>query len=254
MVSVINNLSDWFEIRKDCELKNKSIGFVPTMGALHLGHKSLIQRCRLETDIAVVSIFVNPTQFNDKNDLKNYPKTFDEDLKMLKECNVDYLIFPSYENMYPDNYHYKVTEDDFSKNLCGASRPGHFDGVLTVVMKLLNIVKPTRAYFGEKDYQQYKLIDGMVKAFFMDCEIIPCPTVRDENGLALSSRNKLLSQDELKLAPMFNQILKSNLSILEMKKELEKLGFKIDYIEEIGNRRYGAVFVGNVRLIDNVEK
>ncbi|MBN2571902.1 MAG: pantoate--beta-alanine ligase [Ignavibacteriales bacterium] len=253
MLKVIYDLNEWVEIRKEAIRENKLIGFVPTMGALHLGHRALIERSRRENDIVVVSIFVNPTQFNDANDLKKYPKTYDDDLEMLQECNVDYLIFPNYENMYPDNYHYKIIEDDFSTKLCGASRPGHFDGVLTVVMKLLNIIKPTCAYFGEKDYQQYKLIAGMVKAFFMDVEIVPCKTVRAEGGLALSSRNKLLTKDELKIAPLFNKFLSSNLSIPEIKMELEKNGFKIDYIEEINNRRFGAVFLGKVRLIDNVE-
>ncbi|MBN1639050.1 MAG: pantoate--beta-alanine ligase [Ignavibacteriales bacterium] len=254
MVEVIKNISEWLKIQKEEIKSDKSIGFVPTMGALHQGHKSLIEKCRKENDIVVVSIFVNPTQFNDSNDFKNYPTTYEHDIKMLEECNVDYLIFPNFDSMYPDGYHYKVIEDDFSKKLCGATRPGHFDGVLTVVMKLINIVKPARAYFGEKDFQQYKLIDGMCKAFFMDVEIIPCETVREQSGLAMSSRNKLLSEDEIKIAPIFYKLLKSDLDLNKIKIKLEEASFKVDYLDETDGRRFGAVFLGNVRLIDNVKK
>jgi len=135
-----------------------TIGFVPTMGALHEGHASLLRRSASENDLTILSIFVNPTQFNDKSDFTNYPKTWDADLKVATECKVNFILMPTYEQMYPDNYRYKLSENDFSKKLCGGSRIGHFDGVLTIVMKLLNIVRAGKNYFGEKDYQQFQLI------------------------------------------------------------------------------------------------
>jgi len=150
------------------------------MGALHQGHVSLIEACNQQNDISVVSIFVNKTQFNDPSDYKNYPKLFEKDLELLEHKNVDYIFYPDYEVMYPDNYSFRISENNYSKLLCGKSRPGHFDGVLTVVMKLLNIIMPDKVYFGEKDYQQYQLIEQMCKAFFMDVEIIPCETVRED--------------------------------------------------------------------------
>lgn len=253
MTKVIKKISEWKKIRNSEELKNKTVGFVPTMGAFHQGHASLIERCLIENNISVVSIFVNPTQFNDPNDLRNYPRTFDSDLKLLEKMNVDYLFYPEYEEIYSDNYRYKIIETDFSKKLCGAFRPKHFEGVLTIVLKLFNIVKPHKAYFGEKDYQQLKLIEGMCKAFFMDIEIVPCPIVRDEDGLALSSRNLLLTNEERKIAVNFPKLLKARMSNELIKEELEKLGFKVDYIENLEGRRFGAVHIGKVRLIDNVE-
>lgn len=253
MTKIIKTISEWKNLRNSKELESKRIGFVPTMGALHKGHTSLIEKCIQENDVSVVSIFVNPTQFNDPNDLRNYPRTFEEDFSLLEKLNVDFLFYPDYEEIYFDNYKYRVIENDFSKILCGAFRPGHFEGVLTVVMKLFNIIRPHKAYFGEKDYQQYKLIDGMCKAFFMDIEIIPCPIVRDEDGLAMSSRNLLLSKEEREFALNFPRLLASNKTKEQIKKELEELGFKVNYIEELEGRRFGAVYVGKVRLIDNVK-
>lgn len=244
---------EWDRVRVKCDLNAKTVGLVPTMGALHGGHQSLINRSLEENDITVVSIFVNPTQFNDKNDLKNYPRDHEKDFDMLKDMGVDYLFYPSYSELYPDDYKYKVVEYPFSKKLCGASRPEHFDGVLTVVMKLINIINPQRSYFGEKDYQQYKLVQNMCDAFFMNTEIILCPTVRDEDGLALSSRNVLLTSSERETAAYFPLLLKSNMSPDEIKIELKKKGFRVDYIEDLDGRRYGAVYIGKVRLIDNVQ-
>ena len=238
------------------ELKNKvgQIGFVPTMGALHEGHLSLIRASKKENNFTVVSIFVNPTQFNDPNDYKNYPDTHTEDLLKLSALKVDYLFIPTRPLIYNDNYTYQIVENNFSKQLCGASREGHFEGVLTVVMKLLNIVNPSKAYFGEKDFQQYTLIKGMVDAFHMNVKIIALPTMREADGLAMSSRNLLLTDSERKIAPKFSKLLNSKASDELVKSKLEKEGFKIDYIETINGRRFGAVFLGNVRLIDNVEK
>lgn len=252
MSVIINSAADWKHILSNLK-SNKNIGFVPTMGALHEGHLSLVDKCAVENDITVVSIFVNPTQFNDPNDLKNYPRNFQYDQKLLDTHNVDYIFYPDYKEIYHDNYRYKVQEIEFSKKLCGASREGHFDGVLTVVMKLLNIIEPNNAYFGEKDYQQYLLIDGMTKSFFMKTKIIPCQTVRSKDGLAHSSRNELLTPEQREIAPLFAKLLKSNLSVEEIKNELNKSDFKVDYIEDIGGRRFGAVWLGKVRLIDNVE-
>ncbi|MBU2494348.1 MAG: pantoate--beta-alanine ligase [Bacteroidetes bacterium] len=250
MTEVITVLKDWFKIRKG--LKG-SLGFVPTMGALHKGHKSLFEKSVEENEFTVASVFVNPTQFNNPNDLQKYPKTFEQDLEMLNEINVDFLIFPEYETLYPDNYVYKVTETDYSTILEGEHRHGHFDGVLTVVMKLLNIVNADKAYFGEKDFQQYKLIEGMTKAFFMKTEIISCPTIREEDGLAFSSRNVRLTEAKRKQAPLFFKLLKSNKTPEQIINELTENGFKVDYITDVNKRRYGAVYLGNVRLIDNVE-
>jgi pantoate--beta-alanine ligase len=252
-VQIIKSQQNWKQLYKVGKYHEKQIGFVPTMGALHNGHASLIEKCASENEISVVSIFVNPTQFNDSSDLEKYPRTFESDLKMLEELKVDYLFFPNFNDIYPDNFTYQILENDLSKKLCGAFRPGHFDGVLTVVLKLLNIIKPNRTYFGEKDYQQYKLIDGMCKAFFIDTEIITCPTIREDDGLAMSSRNVLLNPNERNFASNFPLLLQTKIKSEEVKTELEKLGFKVDYIEDINGRRFGAVYVGKVRLIDNVK-
>ncbi|NJD21928.1 MAG: pantoate--beta-alanine ligase [Melioribacter sp.] len=253
MTKIIKTVSEWQQLKRSDKIKNKKIGFVPTMGALHEGHLSLIRRSNVENGISVVSIFVNPTQFNDPSDLEKYPRTFESDVKLLRDLNVDYLFYPDYSEIYADHFKYKIIESDLSQILCGKFRPGHFEGVLTVVMKLLNIIRPDKAYFGEKDYQQYLLIDEMCKAFFLNVAIILCPIVREADGLALSSRNMLLSSNEKILAQRFPQLLKSEKSCEIIKNELEKLSFKVDYIEEIGNRRFGAVHIGKVRLIDNVE-
>lgn len=249
-MKIINTVEQWKEELKT--LKDKVIGFVPTMGALHEGHLSLINESKKNNQITVVSIYLNPTQFNDKNDLTTYPSNLEEDIKLLEKNNVDYLFTPTYSVMYPDDYKYKVQEDSFSTLLCGKTRPGHFTGVLTVVMKLFNIIKPTNAYFGEKDYQQYVLLKEMVKAFFMDINLVPCPIIRQKDGLALSSRNKKLSEYGIKQAPKFHEILVLNKTIEEKKALLEENDFIVDYIEEHEGRLYAAVFLEDVRLIDNV--
>lgn len=252
MVEVFHTINEWTD-KRNAIRGERTIGFVPTMGALHTGHRSLMERSVKENDITVVSIFVNPTQFDDPNDLRNYPSTMDDDIAMLNKVGVDYLINPEYDALYPDDYKYKVHENDLSTILEGAHRKGHFDGVLTVVLKLLCIAKADKAYFGEKDYQQYKLIEGMAKAFFLDTEIVPCPTIREDDGLALSSRNVRLTEEERKLAPEFNKALRMDAPAEEAVKALKEKGFKVDYIEDVGTRRYGAVFLGKVRLIDNIE-
>lgn len=230
----------------------KSVGFVPTMGALHAGHASLLQRARAENDVCILSIFVNPTQFNDKKDFEKYPITWDADLAVAGKAGVDAVFAPLSTLMYPDDYKYKVIEQDFSGELCGAARPGHFDGVLTVVMKLFQLVQPTRAYFGEKDFQQLTLIQGMVKAFFLPLEIIPVPTLREKDGLAMSSRNVRLTPAEREKAPLIYKLICEEKTADQVRQKLEAQGWKVDYVVDREDRRFVAVFVGEVRLIDNV--
>jgi pantoate--beta-alanine ligase len=251
-MKVFHTVPAFQEWRKSLPL-GKTVGFVPTMGALHSGHESLLQYSVKDNDFTVLSIFVNPTQFNNPDDLKHYPKTFEADLAMAKKSGVDAVFAPDHmEELYPDQYRYQITESEFSKQLCGAHRPGHFNGVLSVVMKLLNLVDATRAYFGEKDYQQLTLIQGMVDAYFLKTKIIPCPTVREESGLAKSSRNLRMTADELNLAPMLYQTITTVKDRSAAIAKLTELGFKVDYLEDLNQRRYVAAHLGAVRLIDNV--
>jgi len=249
----LGDLAEWRAARRALP---GTVGFVPTMGALHPGHASLIERSVAECDHTVLSIYVNPTQFNNAADLDHYPRTLENDLAMAREFGVDTVLTPDYASLYPDGYRYRVDENQFSGTLCGAHRPGHFTGVLTVVMKLLNLVRPTRAYFGEKDYQQYLLIRDMCEAFFMDVEIVPCATVREPDGLALSSRNMLLDAAGRARAPEFARLLRSPETDDVVARRLEAAGFSVDYVETRGDRRFGAVLVRGggrvVRLIDNV--
>lgn len=230
----------------------QSIGFVPTMGALHGGHASLIERARRENDVVLVSIFVNPTQFEEAKSFVVYPRSFEEDQILAEKAGCDHLIYPTPALMYPDDYRYRVTEQSVSKVMEGAHRPGHFDGVLTVVLKLFNIAGATRAYFGEKDFQQLELVRGMKDAFFIETDIIPCATLREVDGLAMSSRNRLLSTEERKKAPEFYAALKSAKSPSEARNILFSSGFEVDYVEDRNDRRFGAVKLGTVRLIDNI--
>lgn len=223
------------------------------MGALHHGHLSLLRRARRENRLVAASVFVNPTQFNDKADLARYPRPVAEDVQKLTEAGTDFLLLPSAGEMYPDGYSYKVTESKDSAGLCGAHRPGHFDGVLTVVLKLLNLVQADRAYFGEKDFQQYRLIKGMAEAFFLDTEIVACPTLRESDGLAMSSRNLLLAPGHRELAPALYKHLRSKARPADIKRRLQALGFEPDYVEERWGRRFAAARLGKVRLIDNVK-
>ena len=179
----------------------EGVGFVPTMGALHAGHRSLVERARRENDIVVVSVFVNPTQFNDKNDLKNYPRTPEADCAILEAAGADIVFMPSVEDIYPEP---DTREFDFGlvdKVMEGATRPGHFNGVAQVVSRLFDLVRPARAYFGEKDFQQIAVIKAMVEQLNIDIEIVECIIVRGEDGLALSSRNELLTPEHRQAAP-----------------------------------------------------
>lgn len=257
-----STLDSWLMARRKILSDGKTIGFVPTMGALHEGHLSLLRRARAENDIVLLSIFVNPTQFDNAEDLAKYPVMMEKDLALAKSVGCDHVITPNKTMMYPDDYRYRVSESEFSKVLCGAHRPGHFDGVLSVVLKLFNIAHATRAYFGEKDFQQLELIRGMARAFFLDVDVIGCPTLREKDGLAMSSRNLRLTPEERERAPLFArtlmETLKLDLSPEAGRQKLEQLGFRVDYVEDhtVGapamRRRFGAVFLGNVRLIDNV--
>lgn len=249
-MNIVSSVNEWQLLRQS--FTDQSIGFVPTMGHLHAGHVSLCERAKNENKVTVVSIFINPTQFNHGQDLANYPRTLEHDIALLQETGVDYLFLPEATEIYHDQYEIMVKETNLSQILEGEFRPGHFEGVLTVVLKLFNLVQPTRAYFGEKDYQQLLLIKKMVDSLFLPIAIIACPTIRNIQGLALSSRNSRLNSDELKKAIFFAKCLQSDKSNDEIKQLLLEIGFKVDYIETAWGRRFAAVWVGDVRLIDNV--
>jgi pantoate--beta-alanine ligase len=233
-------------------------GFVPTMGALHEAHLSLLERAKSENARAWVSIFVNPAQFDDPRDLASYPHPRAQDVAILREAGCDLLFLPHERDMYPDGYRYRITEDELSRSYCGASRPGHFDGVLTVVMKLLLLVRPERAYFGEKDYQQLRLVEGLAEAFFLDTRIVRCPLIREPDGRAMSSRTRLRSADDRARAPLFHRLLAESVerrqTTHDVTKSLEREGFRVEYVEDHEDRRLAAVRLGPVRLIDNVER
>jgi pantoate--beta-alanine ligase len=230
----------------------RSLGFVPTMGALHRGHASLVERCRAENEIAVVSIFVNPTQFNDPHDLERYPRTWEADLTLLKSLNVDDVLAPPAAELYPQGRRFRVEEDCITKPMEGAQRPGFFPGVMTIVLKLLNLVRAERAYFGEKDHQQLQVITEMAKEFFIGTDIIACPTVREASGLAESSRNMLLSAAGRRKAACLFRALTTAPDPGQARAMIEAEGLAVDYIEEHWGRRFGAARLEGVRLIDNV--
>jgi pantoate--beta-alanine ligase len=249
-MNVWKTIPDWMERRRT--LEGRQIGLVPTMGALHRGHLSLIERGRLDCEVLVVSIFVNPTQFNDPKDLERYPRTLEDDLRLLEQAGAHEVILPGASEMYPRESGVRVEPNGSSQTMEGAYRPGFFAGVATVVLKLLNLVRPHRAYFGEKDYQQWKVIDEMASDLFVPTEIIACPTVREESGLAASSRNRLLSPEARRVAPSLFRAISTARSCPEAKAMLERQGFAVDYVEEHWDRRFAAAFLDGVRLIDNV--
>lgn len=251
-MTVTDNVAAWQDLRRSPAFAGQSIGFVPTMGALHAGHVALLERARRENDRVVLSIFVNPTQFNDPRDLDKYPRTWDADLAHARRAGVDAIFAPRRDDIYPDGYRYKVAEGELSRLMEGTHRPGHFDGVLTVVLKLLLLVDADRAYFGEKDMQQLLLVRGMAEAFFLRTEIVPCETVRADDGLALSSRNALLTPAGRARAPEFARILREESEPQKARSRLEAAGFAVDYVEEHQGRRLGAVRIDGIRLIDNV--
>jgi pantoate--beta-alanine ligase len=252
MTRAFASVSEWRTERLAQIRAGVTLGFVPTMGALHEGHLSLVRRSRAENDRTLVSIYVNPTQFDDATDLTRYPRTLDDDLRLLQGEGAEYVLVPDQDALYPDGFRYRVTERERSTVLEGAHRPGHFDGVLTVVLKLLQIAGAERAYFGEKDWQQLVLVRGMIDAFFLPTMIVGCPTIREEDGLALSSRNRRLAPSDRVKAPLFRRALCASPSSERAACALRAEGFVVDYVEDHDGRRLGAVRLGGIRLIDNV--
>ena len=210
-MKVFQKIVDLQNVLFDARKQGKTVGLVPTMGALHEGHASLVKRSVAENDVTVVSVFLNPTQFNDQGDLDRYPRTLDADCALLESIGADYVLAPSVEEMYPqpDTRHFEFPP--VTTVMEGARRPGHFNGVCQVVSRLFYIVRPTRAYFGEKDWQQIAVVKQLVKYIGMDIQIVECDIVRDDDGLAKSSRNSLLAPDERAIAPAIYKALKESL-------------------------------------------
>ena len=248
-MKIWRSVHDWREHR--WQMKESRIGFVPTMGALHRGHAALIERSVADNEATIVSIFVNPTQFNDPNDLTRYPRTLDTDLKLLESLGVDHVLLPCAEDMYPAGYLFRISAPEETALMEGIHRPGFFEGVMTVVMKLLLLASAHRAYFGEKDYQQYLIVAEMARDFFVPTEIVPCPTVRAESGLAESSRNALLSDEGRKHAAVIFQAISSGCTICEAKDAISRAGLDVEYVEDHWGRRFVAARLEGVRLIDN---
>jgi pantoate--beta-alanine ligase len=246
----VTSLTEWQTVQK--KIQSKSIGFVHTMGHLHAGHLSLCLRSQQENDLTIAAIFLNPRQFDQTTDFENYPRTLEADKTLLVQQKIDYLLLLDESVIYPDAYHIQVHENtELSRILEGQFRPGYFIGMLTVVLKYLNIVKPTRSYYGEKDYQQLLLIQKMAQAIFLETDIIACPTVRAEDGLALSSRNSRLTPAQRKKARFFPAVLEKIQSPEAAVTELAALGFEVDYVADCWGRRLAAVWLDDIRLIDN---
>lgn len=256
----------------------KSVGFVPTMGALHVGHVSLVERSCKENGCSVVSIFVNPTQFNNAGDLEHYPRTLEADCLLLQDIGVDYVFIPSVEEVYPEEDTRQFDFGQIDKVMEGAFRPGHFNGVAQVVSKLFDMVNPDKAYFGEKDFQQLAIIKDMVKQYSIPVEIIPCSIVRESDGLAMSSRNTRLTPEHRQAAPLIAKVLMESKEMAKAKSVAEIKQYVIDSInaeslleveyydivdaltlQRVSNWSEAdnivgciAVFAGEIRLIDNV--
>lgn len=243
-------VAEWLSRR--AAISGQTIGFVPTMGALHCGHAALVERCRRENQVAVVSIFVNPTQFNDPKDLERYPHTLESDLALLEGLGTDEVILPRASDLYPHGYRFHIEADHATGIMEGSRRPGFLQGVMTVVMKLLNLARADRAYFGEKDYQQLRTVTEMAAEFFIPTAIVPCPTVRAASGLAESSRNRLLSAPAREKAAVIFRSLTGASNAAEAKSMMEREGLTVEYVEEHWGRRFAAAFLEGVRLIDNV--
>ncbi len=239
-------------------LCSKTLALVPTMGALHAGHLSLVDIAEQHADTTIVSIFVNPLQFGPNEDFSKYPRTLEKDLELLAGKKVDYVFAPSVEELYSTEAK-KITADfEISNKLCGLARPGHFDGVCTVVNLFFELIEPDYAIFGEKDYQQLMVIQEMVSRLELPVKIIPAPIMREADGLAMSSRNRYLSEFDRKLAANIYKELSclkenfSNENLKIAKDKLEKLGFKVEYLESHWDRIFVAAKLGTTRLIDNV--
>ncbi len=257
---------------------NKTIGFVPTMGALHKGHISLVNKAGEQTDIVVVSIFVNPTQFNNSDDLKNYPRELDKDIKLLESTKCTVVYCPDVEDVYPEEDTRVFNFGELSNVMEGVFRPGHFNGVAQVVSRLFDIVKPNKAFFGQKDFQQLAIINKMVEMLGLSIEIVPCPIVREDDGLALSSRNLLLTDEERKSALEISKTLFLTKELMNDKSIVDLVNFAVDKLnntpllkveyfsivdgntlQEVSNWDESdyivgciTVYAGKIRLIDNL--
>lgn len=277
-MQVLKSKNELVSLIDSYKKEGKTIGFVPTMGALHNGHLSLVKECKKNSDVTVVSIFVNPTQFNDLEDLKRYPRTLDKDTELLKSVNCDLVFVPSVEEIYPEPDTRKFDFGYIESVMEGAKRPGHFNGVGQVVSRLFDIVQPDKAFFGMKDFQQVAIIKNMVKQLNYNIQIVPCPIIREESGLALSSRNTLLDEDHKKNAPHIYATLKkarnlaSEMSVSDLKKwitdEINSNPYlETEYVEIVDDttlkvtenwKEEGikvacvAVYAGKIRLIDNI--
>ncbi len=277
-MKVLNTKNELISLLENYKKEGKKIGFVPTMGALHEGHLSLVKESKKQSDITVVSIFVNPTQFNDPEDLKRYPRTLEKDLELLKPENCDVVFAPSVKEIYPEPDTRKFDFGYLETVMEGAKRPGHFNGVGQVVSRLFDIIKPHKAFFGMKDFQQIAIIRNMVHQLHYNIEIISCPIIREENGLAKSSRNMLLDEDHKKNAPHIYATLKKAKELVSQKNVSEIKQWISDEInnnpyleteyveivdemtlqvtkewEEKGNKVVCvAVYAGKIRLIDNI--
>jgi len=274
---ILHTIREARDLITHARTEGKSIGLVPTMGYFHEGHLSLMRQARRDNDLVVVSLFVNPIQFGPGEDFREYPRDLDRDARMAEEVGVDLVFNPSVEEMYPEGYNTYAAVEKLAEGLCGAFRPGHFRGVTTVVLKLFNIVQPDRAYFGRKDYQQLKVIERMAKDLNVPVEVIGMPTVREPDGLAMSSRNMYLDPEERRAALVLSKSLKYAQDLLnegvssakELKKRVETFIrqeplARIDYVEIVNPDTLErletiedkalialAVKIGVTRLIDN---
>ena len=278
MIQVFNYITDLQSFLKAKRDSGLTVGLVPTMGALHEGHLSLIRRAKKENDVVVASVFVNPVQFNNPTDLEKYPRTPEKDVALLESAGCNAVFMPSVEEMYPtkveDHYDFGIIEHVME----GACRPGHFNGVAIVVRKLFDIVQPDRAYFGEKDFQQQAIIRKLVQDYKINVEIVPCDIVRENDGLAMSSRNMRLNEEERAIAPMIYRVLKETVAeyetmspvemkALALKKYSDIKQFDVEYVEIADEttlqsvadwkdcehaRIFVALQLGPVRLIDNL--
>lgn len=278
-MKIVRTVEELTALRKENSFNGKKLGFVPTMGALHEGHASLVRRSVAENDCTAVSVFVNPRQFNDPTDYKNYPITTDADIALLESVGCDILYLPSADDIYNGYEGCKMDFHGLDKMYEGEFRPGHFQGVVDIVYRLFDLVKPDFAYFGEKDFQQVAIIKLMVKQKNLPLTIVPCPIVREESGLAKSSRNRLLTAEQIEVAPLIYKTITETCSeisekdtpenlIATLKSKIDSINFmKMEYAafcnsetlerlekfdREIVTRLCIAVWCGNIRLIDNI--
>ncbi|MET3682315.1 pantoate--beta-alanine ligase [Alkalibacillus flavidus] len=239
-MKTIKTIESMREIKKTCYAQGYSIGFVPTMGYLHDGHLALVKKSRQQNDIVVVSVFVNPLQFNQSSDLTSYPRDFERDEKLLAEEGVDYIFYPDVNEMYPHALSTDMRLIRRGDVLCGATRPGHFEGVLMVLTKLFNIISPHRVYFGLKDAQQVAVVDGLIDDLNFDIELVPVPTVREADGLAMSSRNVRLTTQERLEAPKINEALEKGQQLIAEDNQWTRMAV-IEKVESVLNQINGDI-------------